>query len=511
MAVHAQQLPVAGVGRVVVVIVVAVVDGQFAHVGARELAGAAPADPGVDLQRLLPVAAFAFLGGAAGVGDDAVELAGVACAHASAARRAKRFDHRPEIFGRFALERHALARSGMHEYEYARVEHRARRFDLWARVIADIHAFPDQGMAELGQVDADLVLPPGFQAALDQGRTRGRGDGPDVRARALRLGRNSASGTPEVPVGAADSVAAIRDQMGFDALRGDLAVRDRVIDALDVVRAELHRQNALRVRGAREHDQAARVLVEAVHHAEPAAGAASAHSPQQGSRAVDEGVLVTRLVGDAQHSGGLVDDDDVAVEVRDRALGQGADAELGRAFVDDHHCAGRNAQGRVQAALAIHRHPPFAAQVARARPRGARLPAHDRREGGRSGPQELVERFDLDDRRAVVAADPERARALRIVEIDAADVGRARQHVFGVLAARDVEARHTVGQHGARPRLAVLAGDRVIGRAPRRRHLPLRDALGPGIEHADGVALVFGEPQPALVIDAAAPRAGRAP
>src|SRR6267143_5285748 len=179
------------------------------------------------------------------------------------------------------------------------------------------------------------MLPPGFEAALDQGRTRERSDRPDVRNRALRLGRNSTPGSPKVAVGAADSVAAIRDQMSFDALRSDLAVRDRTIDALDVVRAELYGQNALRVRGAREHDQAARVLVEAVHHAEPAAGAASAHSPQQGSRAVDEGVLVARLVGDAEHSGGLVDDDDVAVEVRDRALGQGAAAELGRAFVDD--------------------------------------------------------------------------------------------------------------------------------------------------------------------------------
>src|SRR5713101_3222033 len=120
----------------------------------------------------------------------------------------------------------------------------------------------------------------------------------------------------------------------------------------------------------------------------------------------------------------------------------------------------------------------------------------------------LLERLHLDDRRAVVAADPERAGVLRIVEIDAADVGRARQHVFRVPAALDVEARHAVGQHRPGPRLAVAAGDGVIGCAPRRRHLPLRDALGPGIEHADGVALIFGEPQPALVIDAAAPRAG---
>jgi len=50
-------------------LLVPVVDGQFAHVGARELAGAAPADPWVDLQRLFPVAAFALLGGTAGIGD----------------------------------------------------------------------------------------------------------------------------------------------------------------------------------------------------------------------------------------------------------------------------------------------------------------------------------------------------------------------------------------------------------------------------------------------------------
>src|SRR6266581_3625858 len=62
----------------------------------------------------------------------------------------------------------------------------------------------------------------------------------------------------------------------------------------------------------------------------------------------------------------------------------------------------------------------------------------------------------------------------------------ARQHVLRILPALDVEARHAVGQHRPGPRLAVLAGHRVVGRAPWRRHLPLRDALGPGIEHADG-------------------------
>src|SRR6267142_7219998 len=126
---------------------------------------------------------------------------------ASAARRTKRFEHRPEVVGCFALERHALARSRMHEAEDSRMEHRPRRFDLPARVIADVHAFADQGMAELGQVDANLMLPPGFETALDQGRPRERSDRSDVRDRTLRLRRNSAPGTPEVPIGAAESVA----------------------------------------------------------------------------------------------------------------------------------------------------------------------------------------------------------------------------------------------------------------------------------------------------------------
>jgi len=72
VAVHAQQFPVAAIGWVVVMIMVAVVDGQFPHVEAGELAAAAPADPRVDLQRAFPVALLALLGSATGFGDDAI-------------------------------------------------------------------------------------------------------------------------------------------------------------------------------------------------------------------------------------------------------------------------------------------------------------------------------------------------------------------------------------------------------------------------------------------------------
>jgi hypothetical protein len=74
VALKAQQFPVAAVGRIVVMIVVAMVHRQFAHIGMAELPRAATADPGVDFQRLLAVALFTLFGGAARVGDDTVEF-----------------------------------------------------------------------------------------------------------------------------------------------------------------------------------------------------------------------------------------------------------------------------------------------------------------------------------------------------------------------------------------------------------------------------------------------------
>ena len=72
VAVEAQQLPVAAVGRVVLVVVVAVVDGELAQVRRRELARAAAADPRIDLQRLLAVTLFARLAVAQRLGNHPV-------------------------------------------------------------------------------------------------------------------------------------------------------------------------------------------------------------------------------------------------------------------------------------------------------------------------------------------------------------------------------------------------------------------------------------------------------
>ena len=77
VAVDTEQFPVAAVGGIVVVIVIAVVDGELLEIGACELARAAPADPRIQLERLLPVTLLTQLAVALGVGDNAVQPAGV--------------------------------------------------------------------------------------------------------------------------------------------------------------------------------------------------------------------------------------------------------------------------------------------------------------------------------------------------------------------------------------------------------------------------------------------------
>ena len=77
MAVQTQQLPVAAIAWVVVVIVVPVMNGQLTKVSVREFAPAATADPWIDLQRLLSITLFARCSSPAGLGHYAVQFARV--------------------------------------------------------------------------------------------------------------------------------------------------------------------------------------------------------------------------------------------------------------------------------------------------------------------------------------------------------------------------------------------------------------------------------------------------
>src|SRR3954471_18401445 len=72
------------------------------------------------------------------------------------------------------------------------------------------------------------------------------------------------------------------------------------------------------------------------------------------------------------------------------------------------------------------------------------------------------QRFELDDRRAVVAADPERDRRGRTVDEHPPDVGGARQQVVDRFAGLGVEPRDLVAQHRTGPGLLVLVGHDVV-------------------------------------------------
>ena len=67
MAIKAKQLPVAAVGRVVVVVMVAVVDREHPQLPAAEIAAAAPADMRKQFQGPLAITLFPLLPVAAGV------------------------------------------------------------------------------------------------------------------------------------------------------------------------------------------------------------------------------------------------------------------------------------------------------------------------------------------------------------------------------------------------------------------------------------------------------------
>ena len=221
-------------------------------------------------------------------------------------------------------------------------------------VVADVDALADQRMIELGKVYSNLVLTSGLEPTLDQRSTGKLGNRFDVRHRAFRFGRRMAFRPSKVAVRAAHSVAAIQHEMRIDARRGDGSMHDGVVDALDVMRTELCREHAFRLRRSREHHESARVLVEAMHDADLRIEAATAQASQHGSRVVGKRVLVARLVGNAQHSRGLVDHDDVAVEIYDGALGQRPASELGCAFIDDDDRVWRDAKGGIETALSVN-------------------------------------------------------------------------------------------------------------------------------------------------------------
>src|SRR2546422_8146131 len=116
----------------------------------------------------------------------------------------------------------------------------------------------------------------------------------------------------------------------------------------------------------------------------------------------------------------------------------------------------------------------------------------------------LIQRLQLDDGRAVVAAHPEGDRRRRIVHEDPADVRLPRKKVFGELAALGIEPRNAIRPHRADPYFSVFIRRNVIGSTPGRRQFPFLDLFGLRIEHADSIRAVFGKAEPVLRIHPAA-------
>src|SRR5687768_16189781 len=264
------------------------------------------------------------------------------------ARLAQSPEHLLEVGGRLALERNARAGARMGKGEDARVQHRPPSLDRLALVVADVDALSDKRMAQLGEVDADLVLPPGLEAALDEGgaakllERRHVGDGTPC------IGRRLSARPAEVAERAAQPIAAIEDQLRLDTLRLHRTMGDRPIGALDRVLLELGREMAMGDRRAREDHDAAGIAVEAMDHQNRRPSRVRPRfSAQQGTEVVAERVLVAGLVGHAQHPGGLVDHDHVAVGEYDRLAGERPGPQLWAMFVDGHHRTGRDARRRI--------------------------------------------------------------------------------------------------------------------------------------------------------------------
>jgi hypothetical protein len=73
VTVKAQQFPVTSVGGIVVVIMIAVMHGEFRQIGAGKLALTAATDPRIKFQGLFAISLGAFVLMATGIADDFLE------------------------------------------------------------------------------------------------------------------------------------------------------------------------------------------------------------------------------------------------------------------------------------------------------------------------------------------------------------------------------------------------------------------------------------------------------
>ena len=171
-------------------------------------------------------------------------------------------------------------------------------------------------MAEVGEVDADLVRAAGAELPLDEGRRSQPLERPQHGAGGAAAGPGGERGAPRARPRPADAAL-------HQLLPREIPARQREVEALHGVEAELAVQVLRRGVRDRQHHHPRCVAVEAVHDED--APVAPGPPLQLGRDAGEHRVLLALDRGVDEQPGGLVDHDDLIVGEQDfdrRRLGR---------------------------------------------------------------------------------------------------------------------------------------------------------------------------------------------
>ena len=218
----------------------------------------------------------------------------------------------------------------------------------WIACRLAVDLVPQHGVAEVGQVDSDLVRPPGPELRLDQRE----------RAEALERAENGASrpapasGRERRAAGAGPRPA---DCAVHQTLSRQLAPNDGDVPAVDGVSAELPLQALRGVVRQRQDENARSFAIEAVDDEDTPVVPRATLDLRAGP--THNGVLVAFGRGVHEQTRGLVDDQDLGVGVDDldgRHLG--STCPLGQPGVVGHDVGRRDERSRIGDGEAVHEH-----------------------------------------------------------------------------------------------------------------------------------------------------------
>jgi CubicO group peptidase (beta-lactamase class C family) len=212
-----------------------------------------------------------------------------------------------EVVGRRLSEEQPLSRPGVHKPQSLGVQRDAADRERIARRLA-VHLVPQHGVAEVGQVDSNLVRPSGPELRLDQRK----------RAEAFERAENRTSGSAPASGRerrAAGAGAWPADCAVHETLVGQLTANDGDVLAADAMSAKLSLQAFRGVVRQREDEKARGVAIEAVYDED--APVTPSATLDLGAGPAHNGVLIAFGRGVHEQTGGLVDNQDVGIGVDD--------------------------------------------------------------------------------------------------------------------------------------------------------------------------------------------------